>query len=256
MVERGGLDVIRTELEWGYQPQGFFEERFVFALSDGELVAEVGKATLTLASPTNPVLAADLQRCKDETLSVFEIHQLTKHRSFELNGPATVQYTPDGGRRVAVSVTSTGGAVAGGPADCVFTDANGVVVRDTKAERLASEMAMVISISPKLAHSSILSGMLRSYGQAVRDPQNELIHLYEIRDAIAKVYGGERDAITALGIKTSDWKALGRLANEEPLREGRHRGKKFDELRSATQGELAEARRITCSLIKAYANCV
>lgn len=246
--------VIRTELEWSYQPQGFFEERFMLALSDGELVADYGKATLTLAVPTTPISAADLQRMEKQVSGVFEVRQLIAHRSFELNVPITVQHNSDGTGDILVSITETVCAVD--HADAIITNANGNIVRDRKAERLASEMKMIASLSSKLVSSSVLSGMVSSYGQAVRDPQNELVHLYEIRDAIAELYGGEHGAKKVLGITSTDWKALGRLANNEPLREGRHRGQTIGELRSATQEELEDARRIASNLIKAYAEKV
>jgi len=71
-----------------------------------------------------------------------------------------------------------------------------------------------------------------------------------------KLYGGEHEAKSVLGITSADWKMLGRLANEEPLLEGRHRGKKIEELRPATQEELAVARRIVCKMIQAFADKV
>ena len=244
---------VKTELEWSYQPQDFFEERLVFALTDGELVADAGKATLTLTIPTNPVFAADLQRYKDEVCGVFEVRQLITHNKYELNGP---DIKKDGTRNLSLFAVSADLTMTAGHPDLVIIDASGKIVNDTKAERLASDMTMMTSLSPKLVQSTILHGILRSYSQAVRDPQNELVHLYEIRDAIAKEFGGESGAKSALGITRVDWSTLGRLANDQPLLEGRHRGQKLDELRPATQEELAEARRIACKMIQAYAEKV
>jgi hypothetical protein len=41
---------------------------------------------------------------------------------------------------------------------------------------------------------------------------------------------------------------------DPPLNQGRHRGKKVDELRDATDVELSEARTIAEELIRAYLN--
>lgn len=247
---------VRTELEWSYKPKDFFEGRFVLGLLDGELTADDGKAVLTLTSPTDPILASGLQKFKDEVSNVFEVRQLLKHRPFELNGPNIIQHLPEGGRSTSVAMAGVSCIVKARCPDIVTRDADGNITSDTKADRLESEMNMMNSLLPKALTSPILLGMLRSYGQAVRDPRNELVHLYEIRDAIANLYGGENGAKTALGINPSDWSTLGGLANHEPLREGRHRGKKIDELRSATQEELAEARRIAFNLIKAHADMI
>lgn len=93
---------------------------------------------------------------------------------------------------------------------------------------------------------------------SVKDPDNELVHLYEIGDALAKKFG---DAVRAkLGITRAQWSRFGRLANNEPLRQGRHRGKNAGNLRDATEGELQEARGIARTMIEAYLqfleNCV
>ena len=42
------------------------------------------------------------------------------------------------------------------------------------------------------------------------------------------------------------------LFNNEPLRQGRHRGKSGSALRDATEAELTEARRIALAMIEAY----
>jgi hypothetical protein len=87
----------------------------------------------------------------------------------------------------------------------------------------------------------------------LREPGNELIHLYEIRDALSTKFGGERGVRAALlGISSSDWSMLGRLANDEPIRQGRHRGHHAGALRGATETELAQARAIARRMIDAY----
>jgi hypothetical protein len=55
-----------------------------------------------------------------------------------------------------------------------------------------------------------------------------------------------------LKIDENDWKELGRLCNDEPLRQGRHEGKHFEDLRDATTAELSEAHRIAKNMIDAY----
>jgi len=78
--------------------------------------------------------------------------------------------------------------------------------------------------------------------------------LYEIREALSAALGGDALARQALDILDADWRTLGRLANSEPIRQGRHRGSHIGALRDATEGELREARRIARSLIEGYLN--
>jgi len=86
----------------------------------------------------------------------------------------------------------------------------------------------------------------------VNDPNNELVHLYEIRDTLSKKFGGENAACQALNISAAQWSRLGQLANNEPLRQGRHRGKNPGALRDATEAELTEARDITRQFVEAF----
>ena len=87
----------------------------------------------------------------------------------------------------------------------------------------------------------------------MKDPNNELLYPYEIRDALYRKFGGERAMISALKTTThTEWSRFGNLCNEEPLRQGRHRGKKYSELRDATDDELSEARGIARAMIEGY----
>jgi hypothetical protein len=82
------------------------------------------------------------------------------------------------------------------------------------------------------------------------------VHLYEVRDALVKYYGGKRSARDALAISETQWGRLGVLANVAPLEEGRHRGKHPAGRRAATESELAEARQLALSWILAFAKAV
>jgi hypothetical protein len=55
-----------------------------------------------------------------------------------------------------------------------------------------------------------------------------------------------------MGLNATDWSRLGRLANSEPLKQGRHRGKSAGGLRDASESELVEARNIARSFVEAY----
>jgi hypothetical protein len=87
----------------------------------------------------------------------------------------------------------------------------------------------------------------------VEDPANEFLHLHEIRDALKTEFGGEQAARTTLGIERTAWSEFRRLANAEPVKQGRHRGKRAGEpLRDATALELSHARSFASNLIEEY----
>jgi hypothetical protein len=140
-----------------------------------------------------------------------------------------------------------------GQPDILTRDAASNVLRDTRAERIAGHNAMLDSIAPKLARSLLLRAMLDSYSHSIDDPANELVHLYEVRDALVAHFGDEQSARAALDISRAQWERLGVLANVEPLEQSRHRGKHRG-LRDATAAELEEARSIVRKWIVAVAN--
>jgi hypothetical protein len=78
------------------------------------------------------------------------------------------------------------------------------------------------------------------------------VHLYEIRDALSQHFGGGSAATAALQISSAQWSRLGQLSNNEPLTQGRHRGKQLGVLRDATNAELTEARDIARAMIESY----
>jgi len=88
----------------------------------------------------------------------------------------------------------------------------------------------------------------------VNDSKNESVHLYEIRDELSRHFKGEKSARSATSIAKSQWSSLGRLSNDEPLSQGRHRGKSLGVLRDATKEELQEARSIARAMIEGFLN--
>lgn len=94
------------------------------------------------------------------------------------------------------------------------------------------------------------------YSRAVADPKKELVHLYDVRDALSQHYRNGKSARKVLSISRDDWARLGYLANNAPIRQGRHAGEHHENLRNATDAELAEARNVVKQWITAFAYTV
>jgi hypothetical protein len=94
--------------------------------------------------------------------------------------------------------------------------------------------------------------MLKSYQMAVKEPRNELVHLYEIRDALFTQFKKKKNAIKQLCITEKDWDIIGDLANARPLEQGRHRGKSVGNLRPADKNELETSRKAASYLVEKY----
>jgi len=212
----------KTELNWQYSPPDFFEAQYRSQTDDYTLVADGGTVLVTLLTLSDPIDAGLHKRITQDVERVFRLQQVSVHRPFTLNAASVYQHHSDGTK--AISVSAQGGEVlcAVGKGDFNIRNASGAIVQD-------------------------------SYNPAVTGPANELVHLYEIREALAKHYGGDAEARRKLGIRWKGWKRLGYLANDASLKEGRHRGR-HSELRHATVDELDEARKIARRLIEAFAN--
>ncbi len=245
----------RTELEWTYTPADFFEAPYQCTESEYQIVIENGRAVVTLQVPRHPVEQALEDRIRASLTAIFLVRQMQMQRTFDLGGPRICQHA-EGRKDIAITPKTGHCEVLGNRLDFRLGGAAGEVIRDTKAERIAGHTALLNEIAPKLAQSPTLRELLASYSDAVSDPSNELVHLYEVRDALAKHYGGESAARSALNISTAEWKRLGVLANVEPLEEGRHRGKHIVGRRGASPAELEEARGMVQRWIIAFARSV
>ncbi|MFI5384560.1 MAG: hypothetical protein ACHQ50_00405 [Fimbriimonadales bacterium] len=246
----------KTEFKYSYEPIDLFEEATTITTDIGVIVMDGGQATLNLAQPTERVEPAFVEDATTTLRSALQARQLLIHRPFSLNGPTISHEGPDGRRGTVMMVMGARIAIQGYPPDVLVTDAEGQVIKDTRAERLSQDRDFVENLAARASGCPSLRRMLQSYSRAVSDPDDELVHLYEVRDAAAEPYSNEGAARSALGIGKADWSTLGRLANNEPLRQGRHRGRQSAELRNATEDELKNARRVACQIIAAFASTV
>jgi hypothetical protein len=245
----------RTEVVWTYRPADFFEAPYRHQATEYDLLIEAGKAVAVLRVAQDPVEARLEDSIRTLVESVCAIRQLQVHRKYDVEGPTFYQHG-GGHQNVAIRIGSAEIVTVAGQSDIIVRDAAGNVVRDTKAQRIAEDTSMLELLAPKLAHSSSLRSAVASYSRSVSDPSNELVHLYEVRDALKKHYGGEDKARVALNITRPEWQRLGVLANVEPLEQGRHRGNHATGRRSASESELQEAREIVRRWIIAFGRVV
>ncbi len=78
------------------------------------------------------------------------------------------------------------------------------------------------------------------------------MYLYEIRDALSARFANKKTALKQLDISNKEWGVLGDLANNQPLIQGRHRGKVVEMLCSAQSHELDTARKIVVIWVEKY----
>ncbi len=127
-----------------------------------------------------------------------------------------------------------------------------LVISDSKQERLGKQKWFAEAVAKYRSEDNCLDQMLRSYQKALEDPQNELVHLYEIRDALSAQFKNKKNTIKHLGITNKDWDIIGDIANSRPLEQGRLRGKSVGNLRPAEKNELETARKAASNLVEKY----
>ena len=242
-----------TRIEWPYSPATFFERAIRLETPAYTLEIADGYAVAFLTIPQEPVPDELRDTIADRITAEFDAQLPVKHMDYRLEAPRTEQYYPDGRKGVAIHLQSSITVTGQLNPDIVVKAGTGAVLRDTRAERLAGEGAFRAVVVEAMPRDPLLGELLTSYRAAVRDPPDELVHLYEIRDALKKRFRSSTNTIEALGISRATWDRFGHLANGEPLDQGRHRGSHAGRNRPASRSELAEARELARALILAFA---
>jgi hypothetical protein len=238
----------------GYAPPDFFEEPLYVSVDGFCIHISAGRAVATIPeSEYSKDPDSVRRRFHDAVGRVFMGGQMAQNRPFQLNLPSVERDGLTGRRQVEhfgeirATVSATAELVM------VMTDETGkqTVVVDTRKERIERQ-ARFATLIAKYTHDVTAQSLAASYAAAVRDQANELVHLYEVTDALMKRFNGKDRAIKLLGISLNDWSDLGRLSSHEPLRQGRHRGRAAGVLRDATADELARAREVARNMIEKY----
>ena len=239
-------------IEWTYKPEDYFEDEIEKDRGTFKLRIVNGKVTATFSALIYDGKKIVLEDIHTEVEAFFMGVQVVSHRPFNLSKYTMYRQHPDGRKDVTVFPDSCVMKHTSGTVDLVVTDSAGKIIADTRADRIRENREFGELSAKHSSTDPTVRTMLSSYEASVNDPANELVHLYEIRDALKKKFGGEKTAKTSLGISETDWKRLGALSNNEPLKQGRHRGQNIGTLRDASAEELAEARRIAKCMVLAY----
>lgn len=245
-----GKDVV--VLEWTFTPTDYFESEVQLERDGYNLLIGSGKVEAQIEPELytkNPNMRDELHRALN---SRFMGVQLLTHKPYELSDASMYRLHPDGRRDITIFAKPGVFKLTGGTADFVIRDQDGNVISDTKSDRVKRKGTLAEIVEKNFGNDPTVRSVLDSYQAAVKDPDNELVHLYEIIDALRTKFGGERSACKELGVGSQEWARLRKLANSEPLRQGRHRGLNPGSLRDATKEELNEARETARHLIETY----
>jgi hypothetical protein len=239
-------------LEWTYSPTDFFESPIEIARTD--YTVDIASGSISARLPASAFDADEQikQRLHDSLFDRMRGIQLLTGKQFQLSKPRLTRIEPDGRRHIFVELEGAVLKPSGDLVDITVTDARGKVVRDIKQERIEKKRELAELVAKYSSGDKVLNSLLKSFENSISDPENELVHLYEVRESLSEAFGGASKAREALGVSLADWSRLGQLCNDKLLRQGRHRGKNLGGLRDATEAELSEARNISRLMIEAY----
>lgn len=246
-----------VRIEWPYKPTDYFEEPFTTSFEDVKIEIFDGRIIAVLDTAKYDRDPSIRERLRNHVEGLFAGVRLQSHKNFDICTGAMHRERPDGKTDIAVFLGPAGLLASSGHLDIKATDSQGNIVKDTRQERIDEKRQFAEMVASKHGIDDVLDAMLGSYANAVEDPDNELIHLFEIWEAIVKKFGSQDQARRALKVSRNGWKSwrtLGQIANDEPLKQGRHRGKHPSQLRDATASELENARSISREMILAYIN--
>jgi hypothetical protein len=237
-------------IEWNYEPKDYFESRIVIEYDRFEIVVDSGHAEARIGPEYLDKIDNLINELSEDLESRFLAVQVLIHVPYTLSKPSRYDLRKDGKKNMYLQIESIVSTLSFGTVDLVTHDINGNVVSDSKQERIDKKKwfsALVAKFRPK---DQVLDQMLRSYSASVFDPKNELIHLYEILDSVKTRF--RKKGKKTLNITNGEWNLLGRLANDVPLKQGRHRGENPGSLRDATGYELEQARKIAAKIVEHY----
>jgi hypothetical protein len=239
-------------LEWKFSPPDYFTIPIEISHQDYRLTITSGKAELKINSASYDADPSTREALHYELESRFLGIQLLTHRGYELSCSTMTRVPTDGLRDSFMEVTPYHSQTTAHLVDMTVRDKHVNIIDDSLGNRIEKEKKLADLVSTYRATDQVLESLLLSYDAAVRDSNNELVHLYGIRDTLTDKFGNDTATRSALGISSSDWSRFRQLCKTEPLRQARHRGKSDVPLRDSTQEELLEVRGIASDMIKGY----
>jgi hypothetical protein len=239
-------------LEWKYEPTDYLEEKLVVKRKGYQIDIDDGKAVVNVKPEFYEKNKSISEEIETDIRNILIGAKLINHKPFKLSGYSTNIYKPNGTKSILLKGHSSGMVVVSDSVDLIIKDKNGNIVGDTRRDRINRKHKMAKLAAKHLEADSVCKSIFQSYSKAVDDSDNELVHLYEIKEALTKRFGNEHDMKAFLNISSRKLSRFGQLCNDLPLNQGRHRGKNPGSLRDATSGESKEARELAKHFISSY----
>lgn len=239
-------------LEWTFSPSDYFEEEIHIKHESYTMVIGAGKVEARVSSLVY-VQEHEMQNKLHASLNNrFLGVQLVTYKPYELSKPSMYRLHADGRRDYTLFAEPAIARLSFGNPDLIVKDKDGNILRDSRRARIEKKKKFSELVEKYREKDIYVRAILGFQQAAIHDPENELVHLYDIWETLKKPFKTKEDAKSNLKISQAKLSLFVRLCNDEPLNQGRHRGKNVGELRDATEEELVKAREIATKMIEAY----
>jgi hypothetical protein len=116
-------------------------------------------------------------------------------------------------------------------------------------ERQATQRR-IEDLTKREAADANLRDMLGHWSRYAADPEGRLHPLYDVLQVVERLYGGHKEAASALSMSAADLSELGRISNDPKVLNGRHPGRAQGPHRTATECEVKTCERVVRSMIE------
>jgi len=239
-------------IEWTFTPKDYFEESDHIKEKDYEMWIDAGSVKAEFLEKICKNRNKMLDKLHETLTNKFLIVQLHTHKAFELSNPRMYKLNPDGRKDYFIKLDTAVLKIRGGLADIKVTDKEGNIIADTRRDRINKRKELFELVEKHKLADPIVKKILESYHNAVINPDNELVYLYEIWETIKGYFSDEKKALKSLGLSKKELDKLTVLANSPEIKQGRHRGKQVGNARDATKKELEEARNVARKMFEGY----
>lgn len=241
-------------LDWTFTPPDYFEEiivikrnMYTMTIDNGKVEARIGPTIYDKEPNMRNILHDELN---DRFLGV----QLMTYKAYTLSKASMHRLHSDGRKDITIFSELFVNPNTFFPFDIVTNDKDGNVVSDSRKDRIDKKKKFAELVVKYRSQDKVLESLLMSYETAINDPDNEFVHLFEIREALTTRFGNENNVRKALSINEKKFSGFRRLCNNKNLKQGRHRGQNNGILRDANEEELKTARDFAKLMIEAYIN--
>lgn len=247
--------------KWSFKPEFLFrlgEDQIECKLDDYRLLIKDGEVSVIVPDlrafdgwPNLPDIRKEVRRGIERFL---DSRAIWKHKTYELS--YAEQNIPESlkeklGHVVRVNTSET--IKTESHVDFKITDAEGDVQFDSKEDR-KKRIEKIGNLTHKYYYDDVTTYFItRRYRKAIDDPDNEFIHLFDILEALKDRFDtGNKGVKSRFGIDKDKFNTFCALANNEPVRQGRHRGQHVENLRDATDEEREVARQVAREMVFGY----